>query len=415
MAMGEPNVTGQSQNGTSTARLLILTLTYPHRASYYDDWRDAFVSSRSFDSRTLNILDVTPATLARALDATDAIVMLHACNSDTLDYLRPIAPVLRDRRRAKLLTFVGNEYNSPYLSTVERSRLFREARCDIVATQLLEEAGTFLYGETGARIISVPHALNPEAFPAGPPHDRRRLDLGVKGYRYPAFLGDDERNRMIAYFQEHAARYGLTVDISEDRRLDRSGWAAFLGDCRGTISTETGSWYLERNDALIGRIHAYLKTKRSGVVISNESPLRRLGRRLPMPIKSVLWSILKRGPIRFEILDDLNTPFAELDELFFRSATRAPVYGKAISSRHFDAIGTRTCQIMLEGRFNDILTANEHYIAVAPDFANIDDAVTQFKDSSLREQIAATAYEHVMSGHTYAHRVEQVRRAFDAL
>lgn len=404
-------------SGTSSpsVRLLILTLAYPHRASYYDDWRDAFTSSPRFSSRVLNILDLRAADLARALDEVDAVVMLHACNSDTLDYLRPIVPTLAARRRAKLLTFVGNEYNSPYLSTIERVRLFREARTDIVATQLLLEAGQFLYGGTGARVISVPHALNPSVFKPGGDHATRRLDIGVKGYRYPAFLGDDERNRMIAWFQANADRVGLDVDISEDRRLDRAGWADFLADCRGTISTETGSWYLEQDDALIGRIHAYLKSKRSGVVIGNDTFVRKLARRLPVSVKSMLWTALKRGPVRFEILDDFNTPFAELEERFFRDAARAPVYGKAISSRHFDAIGTKTCQVMLAGRFNDILTANEHYVAIAPDFSNVEEAVARFKDADMRRQIVDRAHDHVMSGHTYAHRAEQVWREFDAL
>lgn len=397
----------------SALETLILTLAYPHRASYYDDWRDAFTSSPAFRCRVMNILDLKPADLARAIEKVDAVVMLHACNSDALDYLRPLAPVLGQRKRARLLTFVGNEYNSPYLSTTERVDLFRQARCDIVATQLLQEAGQFLYAETGARIIAVPHALNPEAFKPGPAHPARRIDIGVKGYRYPAFLGDEDRNRMIGYFQDNARRVGLEVDISEDKRLSREQWARFLGDCRGTISTETGSWYLERDDARIGRIHDYFKQRRTGVVISNESRLRRMARRLPSPVKSALWRVLKSGPVRFEVLDDANIPFSELEPLFFRDEPRPPVYGKAISSRHFDAIGAKTCQIMMRGRFNDILQPNEHYIAVAPDFSDADDAVRRFKDAGERQRIVDQAYDYVMSAHTYAHRAAQVRSEFD--
>jgi hypothetical protein len=399
----------------SRLRTLILSLEYPNRASYYSDWRDAFVGSPSYLCTVRNILDLAPSNLAGMIEDYDAVVLLHSCNSDTLDYLAPLAPILGQRKRAWLLSFVGNEFNSPYVSTPRRVGLLREARCDLIATQLLQEAGAYLYAFAGARVISVPHALNPQAFEPGPPHHVRRLDIGVKGYTYPAFLGDDDRNRMIRHFADRAARLNLAVDITEDKRLNRHQWARFLADCRGTISTETGSWYVDRDDGLITRVHAYLKSKRSGLVLSNDGWLRRAARRLPSPVKAVLWEGLRRGPVKFEVLDDFETPFAELEERFFRGAPRAPVYSKAISSRHFDAIGTKTCQILRRGRFNDILDADTHYLCVEPDFSNTDDVVARFKDEAERTRIVDAAYDHVTASHTYRHRVSQVLAEFSAL
>jgi spore maturation protein CgeB len=396
-------------------RTLVLTLDYPHRVSYYDDWSDAFTTSPHFSCAVDNVLVLKPADLARDIEDYDAVIMLHSCNSDTLDLLEPIVPVLAQRRRAKLLSFVGNEFNSPYVSTVLRNRMLCEARVDIIATQLLREAGEFLYQNTGARVISVPHALNPMAFRPGPEHSTRRLDIGVKGYRYPPFLGDDDRNRLIDHFKANAGRLGLQVDISEDQRIARNGWAGFLGDCRGTISTEVGSWFLEPDDALVTRIYEHLKASRKGLVIKNDSFARRAARRLPMSVKAALWKLLKLGVVKFEILDDFNTTFAELDDLFFKNATRAPIYGKAISSRHFDAIGTKTCQLLLRGRYGDILDADRHYIAIDPDFGNVEDAVRRFKDRVQRQAIVDRAYDHVMSGHTYAHRTRTVFDEFGRL
>lgn len=397
-----------SKRRSSASRALLLTLQYPNRASYYDDWRDAFCGSAEFDCTVVNILGLEPARLSRMIEDFDAIIMLHSCNSDTLDYFSAIAPFLGDRRRAKLAIFAGNEYNSPYVSMPDKVRLFRNSRADIVATQLLAEAGEFLYGENDYRVISIPHALNPDAFQPGKLDAQRRLDIGVKGYRYPAYLGDDDRNRIINCFQASADRLGLVVDISEDRRLSREQWGAFLGDCRGTISTETGTWYLEKDDSLILDIHAYLKSKRKGLVISNDGALRRLARFLPSSVKEVLWSRMRNGPVKFEPLDDFNTPFEELYERYFRDAVRPPVYGKAVSSRHFDAIGTRTCQIMFRGRFNDILVADQHYIALEHDLTNLDEAIARFKDQRERKQIVDRAYDHVMDAHTHAHRVSML-------
>ncbi len=395
----------------SRLRTLLLSLNYPNRVSYYDDWRDAFMGHPAFDCTELNILRLSPQRLARQLDQFDAIIALHSSNSDTLDFLRRLAPVLGQRKRARFISFVGNEYNSPYVSMPDRTRLLRDARCDLIATQLLQEAGEHLYADSGAKVVSVPHALNPAVFQPGLEHGARRRDFGVKGYRYPAFLGDDDRNRFLSCVADIARKGALTLDVSEDRRLGRGDWAAYLADCRGTLSTEAGSWYISPDDALMTRVVDYLRERRSGLVISNESTIRRAVRHLPMPLKSLLWSIAKHGPVRFEVIDDNNADFADVHEKIFRDVPRPKVYGKAISSRHFDAIGTKTCQVMQRGRFNDILQADVHYIAVEPDHSNIQEALRRFADASERQRIVDNVYEFAMCSHTYTHRAALVHKA----
>lgn len=395
----------------SRLRTLILALIYPNRVSYYDDWLDAFERDPAYDCSVLNIMTLTPEQLRREVDSFDAVILLHSCNSDTLDYFAPLAPALGERKRAKVATFVGNEFNFPYVSTARRVRLFAEARCDIIATQLLQEAGDYLYAASGARVVSLPHALNPAVFTPGP--ERRERNIGVRGYRYPPYLGDDDRNRLMRFFGENSARFGLSIDVGEDKRLDRADWARFLQTSYGTITTETGSWYISPDDDLIDRIYAYLKSRRSGLVISNESPLRRLARHLPSSVKSVLWRILQKGPIGFEVIDDYNVSFAELDELFFKREPRAPVYGKAISSRHFDAVGAGTCQIAYRGRFNDILAADEHYLALEPDHSNADEVVARVKDPNERRRVTQAAQEVVHAAHTYRHRAQTMLEYLD--
>jgi spore maturation protein CgeB len=389
-------------------KTLILTLVYPNRASYYDDWSDEFTQHPGYDCTIANIMGMKPKTLVPMIENFDAIIMLHACNADTLEYFAPLASVLGQRKRARLVSFVGNEFNSPYLSTPDRTALFAAARCDLVATQLLQEAGDYLYAGSGCRIVSVPHALNPAVFTPG--RAARQTDIGVKGYRYPPYLGDDDRNRFVAYFADNFARWGLAADISYDKRLDRGQWAAFLQSCKGTMTTEAGSWYISPDDELIQRIYAHLVSKRSGPTIRNTSHLRRLARHLPSSVKSAVWKLLKYGPVKFEVLDDHNTTFAELNELFFKQAPRPPAYGKAISSRHFDAIGAGTCQIALRGRFNDILVADEHYLAIDADYANADETIERFKDERTRERIVQNARDHVLSAHTYRHRADTMLR-----
>ncbi len=101
-------------------------------------------------------------------------------------------------------------------------------------------------------------------------------------------------------------------------------------------------------------------------------------------------------------------PFDEIFDAFFKDYKRPPFYSKCISSRHFDAIGTKTCQIMFEGRFNDILKADRHYIALKRDFSNIESVMKRFRDTSYLEAMTSCAYDYVMENHTYRHRLKTV-------
>ena len=112
--------------------------------------------------------------------------------------------------------------------------------------------------------------------------------------------------------------------------------------------------------------------------------------------------------LRFQHLRTALKEYADIHQRFFAGLKRPAVYGKCISSRHFEAIGTKTCQIMVRGRFNDILEADKHYLAIAEDFSDLDDALRRFSDLSVRRAIVEDAYAHVSASHTYAHRMWQV-------
>ena len=100
--------------------------------------------------------------------------------------------------------------------------------------------------------------------------------------------------------------------------------------------------------------------------------------------------------------------YQKIHKQFFSDRPRPTIYGKCISSRHFDAIGTKTCQIMFPGRYNDILEADRHYLAIDQDFSNLDDVLERFADEGVRTAITELAHAHVLAGHTYEHRMRQI-------
>src|SRR5439155_5147690 len=97
--------------------------------------------------------------------------------------------------------------------------------------------------------------------------------------------------------------------------------------------------------------------------------------------------------------------FKEIEARFFANRARCRNYSKCISSRHFDAAGTGTCQILLRGRYNDILEADQHYIALDPDLRNLGEVIERFRDPAERRQVADAAYTLICERHTYGHRL----------
>lgn len=395
----------------SSLNTAVLYSAYGSRASYYDDWLDAFQAADAFDVSRFNIAQSAERTaFIKAVEAFDLIVALHSVNADNLTYARDIKSALQSRKGV-FLSFVGNEANLPGAPLKPKIDYLRDVGADFVATQLLLESGQYLYASTGAKVVAVPHALNPDAFSPVTPNTDRPIDIGMRTFRYPStFLGDDDRNRLIDLFSANPFTPQLTVDIATDKRLDRAGWADFLNHCKGAIANEAGGYWLDDDDATMLEIKAWLTSQSGGgITIKSDSPLRRLVHKLPWSVRQVLIKILSRGPVRHEALIGEDADFDEVYQRFFATKPWPPkITGKCVSSRHFDAAGTKTCQIMIEGRFNDIFRADEHYIPLKRDLSDADDAVRKFRDHTLRTEMVDRTHAYVMDAHTYAHRIKQI-------
>ncbi len=276
------------------------------------------------------------------------------------------------------------------------------------------EAGEWLYDDTGAVVLPVPHAANERVFRRDKPAELRSVDLGARSFRYPVYLGDDQRNRVYDLFARLGPAAGLRVDIANDRRLGRTEWAEFLNECRGTIGSEAGSWYLERDDRTALAIREFLRERSAGPVIAADGWLHAAVRRLPYGIKVGLKALQQRSPLRHEAFEADEDDFAEVQTRFFASQPRCPAYSKCISSRHFEAAATGTCQLLIEGRYNNILKAGEHFIPLRADLDDAPEALARFLDPTERDRVAAAAHDLVHDAHTYRHRLAALHTALSA-
>jgi spore maturation protein CgeB len=260
-------------------------------------------------------------------------------------------------RKGKLVVFIGNEYDL----LADKIRFLHQTKAEYVCSQLPIQSAKWLYSECPeTQVLGMPHALNPELYKPTE-NNNRKIDLGFRGMAYPIFIGDVERQDMLDYFSSHDSDLGLRVDIRYEK-LDRREWAAYLQTCKGIIGAEAGSYFLNKAGMSISLAKKYLRTHP-------------------------------------------QVTLKEIQALFFEKSGPY-ITGKAISSRHFEAIGTKTCQVLLEGNYNEILKPDIHYISMKKDFSNIRDVVDRFQDDDYRNAMVERTYEYIVNAHTYRHRVE---------
>jgi hypothetical protein len=329
---------------------------------YVADWRQAFVQHASLDCDVCNICNLVEFNgYLRMIREYDLIVILHSAAGDSMEILNRVSSFF-DRRRGPILMFLGNEY----ALMQEKISFIIRAEVEYICSQLPQETAFWLYEECNrSSILAVPHALNPVDYSPGV-EVNRTIDIGFVGRLYHNTIGDRERSALIEYFNLGRGRAeGLRRDI-RFTNLSKTEWAAFLQTCVGVIGAESGTYFLDRNGSAI----------RNAINYCNDHP------------------------------------FATFEEVIRNCFSDLPphVNGKAISSRHFEPIGTKTCQILIEGHYNGVLTANKHYVSVKKDLSDIDDAIARFCDVEYRRSITEAAHSHVMGQHTYKHRVDSLLR-----
>ena len=340
---------------------LLYTLISPYEAlSYVNDWKEAFENSGELDLTSLNILNQrhTHYYLKKNIKEFDLIILMHSVLGDNVEIISPFEQVLKERT-GKLLSFVGNEYDFMR----EKKVFLKKIDTDYIASQLPHQASTFVYGELPAKIIEAPHALNENVY--YPPELSKEYDIVFSGAKYGVFIGDQERNNLIETIANLTPKFKNKINIGRNTNLPRNLWVELLQSAKATVGAEAGTYYLDRNGSLLEQSKEFVK----------QNP---------------------------------DTSLDVLLEKIFDNTSVDYVSGKAISSRHFEPVGTKTCQILLEGEFNGVLIEGEHYISVKKNFSNLREAIDFYLDIDLRNEIVEKTYSYILENHTYKHRVKSI-------
>jgi hypothetical protein len=204
----------------------------------------------------------------------------------------------------------------------------------------------------------------------------RPIDIGYRAKDLPAWLGRHARlkTEVGRAFAEAAPAAGLSCDISTrpEDTLVGDDWMRFLLDCRYTVGVEGGA-----------------------SILDHDGSIRRCCER-----------VLAARP---------DATFEELEAECFpgRDGEFSLV---ALSPRHLEAIAARTCQVLIEGRYDGVLEAGRHYIPLRRDFSNLDEVLATIRRDDQRERIVETAYREIVGSGawSYPRFVEQIERAAPA-
>src|SRR5262249_36100072 len=218
----------------------------------------------------------------------------------------------------------------------------------------------------------VPDRLKCAAFAR--PMGARQIWIGYRGRVNPLWYGRLGREKLEIgqRMREVCRARNISCDIegAEDRRIYGDAWYSFLGDCRATLGTESGSNLFD-------------------------------------------WDGHVRVAVEAQLRERPTTTFEEVYDAWLGKHDNE-IATNQISPRIFEAIATRTALILYEGRYSDILQPHVHYLPLRKDFANVDDVLARLADVAFLESLTDRAFEEIVASDRYGYRV-LVRRVDEEL
>ena len=336
------------------------TLPYQHA------WTRKFQAHASFDCTPLNLAQNPYAVRLKEqllrCRSFDAVVILHSAFSNNSYFYPQLTERLAALECPKSM-FLGNEYKL----LPEKTALCEQVGVELLVSMHHDPRAHKLYKDRlGCAVMNIPPAgLDTAVFYAQVPVGDRAIDIGYRSHDAPWYLGHTLRRSISEFFEQNASRFDLIVDISLNP-ADRFGeheWVSFLNQCKGQVGTEAGGGFFEIDDRTRIAVNAFKR----------ENP---------------------------------ESSFEVVYERFFATYEK-PIPGWVITSRHLEAAGTKTAQVLLEGNYSGYFQPDVHYIPLRKDFGNADEAVRKFKDVSFRHRVVENAHELARAELTYEKLIDR--------
>jgi hypothetical protein len=193
---------------------------------------------------------------------------------------------------------------------------------------------------------------------------KRTIDIGYRARRLPPWYGRHgfRKTEIADVFNKVLAHTNLKTDIStrEEDTLYGDKWDEFLYMCRYTLGVESGASVHDPDGTINKKGYEYIK---------------------------------KHPEYTFEEVESILFPGMDGNLKLF-----------AISPRVFECAVSKTCQVLIEGEYDNILQPNIHYIPVAKDFSNVDEVVKKLRDEELRQKLVNQTYQDLILSGDYTYK-----------
>ena len=274
---------------------------------------------------------------------------------------------LKSNNTANKIVFFQDEYTA----CREKFDFINEVEIDVVYSLLDPESHNQVYlnhcsckavkhtltGYVDDDLISLADRLRKQ------PHERS-IDFGYRARPLPYFLGKGGREKtdIADNFIKHANTDDYSVDIktAEKDRIYGPQWYHFISNCKAMIGVEAGVSVFDIEGKVKPACEKYLLDKPDAIFE--------------------------------EIYDSILLPWE--DNIYYRT----------ISPRIFECAAFRTCMILFEGRYNDMLKPMHHYIPLKKDFSNFNDVLNIFNNSEERDRLTENAYKDLIESGKYSYK-----------
>jgi hypothetical protein len=325
---------------------------------------DALATLSAHDVYRFNPVDRPDACRVLDPEEFDVVAIHYSIAVWSARYVPPELVAKLARFRGLTVQFIQDEYRSVDAVT----GTMRELGVDVLFTCVPEPEASEIYDSRlpgVTRLTTLPGYVPDEL--VGRPAaalDERPLDVGYRARDLPFWLGrlGREKVEIAEGFTARAAEHGVRCDISsrEEDRIYGEAWNRFLGSCRATLGTESGSSIVDFDGTVEARGKDYVA-------------------RRPEATSE-------------EVQRDLLSPY------------EGNVVIATASPRLFEAAALRTAMVLFRGRYSGVVEPGTHYLPLEKDFSNMAEVARQLRDTALLEELVGRAYDDLIASGRYSLR-----------
>lgn len=207
-------------------------------------------------------------------------------------------------------------------------------------------------------------------------YKNKKILIGYRGRKLPYWYGDLGREKYLIGkgVKSYCEKNNIACDIewSEDKRIYGEAWYKFLGSCIATLGSESGSNFFD-------------------------------------------WDGSAKKIIEKKILDDPKISYESVRQKYLVGGDGL-ISMNQISPRIFESIAVKSCLVLFEGKYSNVIEPNVHFLPLKKDFSNLSEIVLKLRDEDLVESMVTRAYEDVLGNGTYSYEslVRKIEAEIDA-